>query len=218
MTRYEAYLTLYYAFLNKTQSYSEPSFLKFVQDMNPFIGFVEGSYDPDIYSRWCDKWIREGSTYNSNSQNGGYGFSKVFIEGLPKRGGKYDAVKKAFLLIDQREWQEALGNQALSGTYELLYVLLRRKADPSDKVAQSYLDEMNPFQEGFSPSSCPIWQRFSAVGNQANVDGVDYYLALSFIQKEKKDWLFLLFSKIKEKEWDEIRFDKPYSFRMAATG
>lgn len=214
MTRYEAYLTLYYALGDKSRTFQDPSFLDFLAGMNPYTRLEEGSSDPDIYSRWCDKWIRVGSTVTSNSQNGGYTFSKVFIDTLPKRNGRYEAVKKAFYLIDQTDWHNALMLQALSGTYELLYVLLKKKSSSTSMEEQEYLKEMNPFKEGFSTTSSPIWQRFFALGENSNIDGSDYYFALSFIQSEKKDWLFTLFSKIKEKEWDEIRFERPYSFRM----
>lgn len=123
MTRYEAYLTLYYALSNEAgkEDGLNENLNRFLERMNPFSSYSESSSDEDIYIRFCEKWDRVGSTVTSNSQNGGYTFCKVFIDTLPKRVKAFDDVKKSFLFIDQNDWNEALKLQAYSGTYELLF-------------------------------------------------------------------------------------------------
>lgn len=214
MTRYEAYLTLFYALSSEAAREDGNRDLEdFVKRMNPFTSYREGSEDPEVYQRFCDKWISIGSTTTSNSQNGGFTFAKAFISSLPKKGGRYDDVKRAFLFVGQKEWDEALFLQAFSGTYELLYALLKKIASP-DRELSSYLSDMDPFSPGFQAGDHPVWQRFcKAVGNM-NIDGADREAAFAFVQSENRDFLFRAFSSIRSSEWDALRFESPFSFRM----
>lgn len=78
MTRYEAYITLYYALSNEAgkEDGLNENLNRFLERMNPFSSYSESSSDEDIYIRFCEKWDRVGSTVTSNSQNGGYTFAK----------------------------------------------------------------------------------------------------------------------------------------------
>lgn len=216
MTRYEAYITLYYALSNEAgkEDGLNENLNRFLERMNPFSSYSESSSDEDIYIRFCEKWDRVGSTVTSNSQNGGYTFCKVFIDTLPKRVKVFDDVKKSFLFIDQNDWNEALKLQAYSGTYELLFCLLSKHADKSNEKLIDYLAEMDPFSDKFQNEGSNVWNRFYAFVSDFGFDGPGYVTASKFVNSEKLDFLFDTFNEIKESEWDDLRFNYPYSFRM----
>lgn len=217
MTRYEAYLTLYYALANLLQSHPDNESLEnFVDRMNPFSFYGEGSKSPEIYDRFCDKWISEGSTVTSNSQNGGLTFAKVFIDTLPKEKGKYDGLKTVFLSLGQFDWEDALKLQAYSGTYELMHMLMRHKNEDNPiEGMDEYLDMMDPFGERFANGESQIWERFCKVADRMSFEGVDYRVGEEFSLSEDRN-IYRLFNRISEEEWDEIRFNHPYAFRMRA--
>lgn len=214
MTRYEAYLTLFYALSALSQKHPDnESLTSFVERMDPFSFYGEGSRDPEIYDRFSDKWVTIGSTVTSNSQNGGLTFAKAFLDTLPKEKGRYDGLKTVFLSLGQEDWEEALRMQAYSGTYELMHDLMRKKyaVDPIEGMDE-YLYLMNPFGELFS-SDGSIWNRFCACADGMSFEGVEYRTAEEFALSEDRK-VYRLFSRISEEEWDDVRFNRPYSFRM----
>ena len=73
---------------------------------------------------------------------------------------------------------------------------------------------MDPFSDKFQNEGSNVWNRFYAFVSDFGFDEPDFVTASKFVNSEKLDFLFDTFNEIKESEWDDLRFNYPYSFRM----
>jgi len=215
-TRYEAYLNTYYALQFKASQINPSEYLlQLIDDMNPFVYNFEGSKDYEIYDRFSNLWMKTGSTVTNTSENEGFVFAKTFFSKAPKTDKRYMAGLNIIERLDESEWRYANYWQAISGTYQLLYYVLF-KIENKDNQLISFLERMNPFHGGSeSYSKDPvIANQYFKICEKYNPLEVSYQLAFQFVYSLKLPFLLTAFNKIKESDWNEIRYEKPYIFRM----
>ncbi len=217
MTRYEVYLNAFYALLNESRKETGNKDLQALVDgMDPFAYYLEASKDIYIYERFKELWVSQGSTYTPNTDNYGFTFAKRFFSELPKKDNRFKAGYLALTgPITQADWESSAQWQAVSGTYELLFYMLKKAKEPSKDLA-AFLVGMDPFSgSSTSLSKDPaIAQAYFKVAYAKPHYEVSYDLARRFIDSLDSQPLNLAFWKVREEEWEALRVDSPHVFRM----
>ncbi len=217
MTKYEAYLNLYLALANAVGAMPDLADLPALVDgMNPFFLPLEGSKDIYIYQRYGELWVSHGSTYTPNTDNYGFTFAKTFFKALPKKDSRFRAGVAALDRLSQAAWEAAAQWQAISGTYELLYWLLRHSPDQSPALT-AFLDRMDPFAgsaTSFAKDPALAAAYFALAGQKPRFE-VSYDLARAFADACGEPAVGLAFRRLREETWDQARVDTPAAFRVA---
>lgn len=220
MTRFEAYLNLYGALAIHSSSHAEDEELaRLVDDMNPYWYGFEASKDIYIYQRYEELWVRENTTYTPGEDNAGFTFGKKFFALLPDSDARFQAGRRALVELTQEEWDQASYSNALTGTFMLLYYILKQRA-PRDPRCSDFLQRMNPFAA--EPGSlCPDQELFTtfyelSAPNGQPITEISYDLAGRLLDRVENMELIRAFRSAGRSEWDRIRLEEPLAFRTMA--
>lgn len=217
MTRFEAYLNLWGALSIHAGEHAEDGELaRLVDDMNPYWYGFEASKDIYIYQRYEELWVRENTTYTPGEDNAGFTFGKKFFTLLPETDTRFQAGRKAMQELTQEEWNQASYTNVLTGTFMLLYYILKNRA-PKDEACTAFLEKMNPFAAE-AGQLCPDRELSDLFVNLSTPNGrpipeVSYDLAGRFLDKVNNLELVHTLRGAGRSEWDRIRLEEPLAFR-----
>lgn len=216
MTRYETYANLFVALFTEAQNDpSNDDLFIFVDSMNPYSRFDEGSRDPEVYFRFCEKWDEMSESVDPGISNDGLTFSAVFLNTYPQIKKKLPGVLEAFNKIDNETWSNYVISASALASYCLLYYLLKPLA-ADDSALADFLKDSDPFSEQFSYSPSKFVDDYMRFWILKGYKEIFYSNVTEFVNNCEYDVLKNSFKKIKEKDWDDVRFNKPYVFRMLA--